>query len=94
MGKFRLSVEAENDIKAIHRYGVEKFGVRQADRYFHALFDRFQRAADTPFLYPSVDHIRPGLRRTVVGASSIYYRLGNDGGIEIMAVIGRQEFDR
>lgn len=91
MSKYKLSIEAEQDMKAIYKYGLEKFGVKQADKYYYELHARFERAAESPLLYPSVEHIAEGLRRSVCGVSSIYYRV-NDESIEIMAIIGQQDF--
>jgi hypothetical protein len=33
----RISNEAKEDLIRIHHYGVEKFGVTQADKYFDSL---------------------------------------------------------
>jgi len=43
-------------------------------------------------LYPTVDDIREGYRRSVCGTDSIYYRIEVQT-IEIMAVIGQQDVD-
>ena len=37
MAKYRLSNEAKEDLIRIHHYGVEKFGISQADKYFDTL---------------------------------------------------------
>ena len=67
-----------------------QFGSAQADRYFDGLFDRFDRLTENPLLYPAVDEIRAGYRRSVYGVHSIYYRV-QDGDIEIMRVLGRED---
>ncbi len=90
MAGYRLNDAAKDDIKRIYRRGVMAFGEAQADRYYAALFDRFDILAQRPYLYPAVDHIRDSYRRSVCGADSIYYRLV-DGGVEIMRVLGRQD---
>lgn len=90
MASYKLSEEAKSDLKSIYRYGVANFGEKQADKYFHAFFIRFQQIADQPYLYPSVEHIREGYRRSVCGSDAIYYRVVK-GGVEIMAIIGRQD---
>ena len=38
MGKYRLSNTAKDDLIRIHHYGIRKFGVRQADKYFNDFF--------------------------------------------------------
>jgi plasmid stabilization system protein ParE len=43
MGNYKLSDEAEADVIRIHQWGVRNHGEEQADRYFAALFDHFER---------------------------------------------------
>ncbi|MEX2411850.1 MAG: type II toxin-antitoxin system RelE/ParE family toxin [Candidatus Paceibacterota bacterium] len=90
MTKYRLSNEAKEDLIRIHHYGVEKFGETQADKYFDTFFEYFDIIAQRPFSFESVDYIKTGYRRCVCGSDSIFYRI-NNGVVEIMAIIGRQE---
>ncbi|MGV3612781.1 MAG: type II toxin-antitoxin system RelE/ParE family toxin [Fluviicola sp.] len=91
MGKYKLSNVAKEDLIRIHQYGVNKFGIQQADNYFNSFFDYFEMIADRPLSFEAVDFIKPGYRRCVCGVDSIYFR--NDGeSVEIMAIIGRQDF--
>ena len=92
MAKYRLSNAAKDDLIRIHHYGVEKFGMTQADKYFDSFFDCFDSIAQRPFSYESVDFIKKGYRRCVCGADSIYFRI-NKGIVEIMAIIGRQDLN-
>jgi toxin ParE1/3/4 len=93
MVRYRLSNEAKEDLIRIHRYGIEKFGVTQADKYFDSFFEYFDIIAQRPFSFESVDHIKTGYRRCVCGSESIFYRL-NNGVVEIMAIVGRQDLNR
>jgi toxin ParE1/3/4 len=43
-------------------------------------------------LYPAVDDISEGYRRSVCGVDSIYYRIEGET-VEIMAIIGRQDLE-
>jgi toxin ParE1/3/4 len=90
MAGYRINAEAGDDLRRIYRRGFALYGETQADRYHHAFFRRFERIAAQPYLYPSVDHIRKGYRRSVCGVDSIYYRI-IDNTVEIMRIIGRQE---
>ena len=92
MAKYRLSNEAKEDLIRIHHYGVEKFGMTQADRYFDSFFEYFDIIAQRPFSFESVDYIKNGYRRCVCGSDSIFYKI-NNGTIEIMAIIGRQDLN-
>ncbi len=90
MSKYKLSVVAKDDLIRIHHYGVNKFGVKQADKYFNAFFDSFELIAERPLSFESVDYIIPGYRRCVCGVDSIYFRISGEL-VEIMAIIGRQD---
>ncbi|NAS13835.1 type II toxin-antitoxin system RelE/ParE family toxin [Poritiphilus flavus] len=92
MAKYRLSNDAKDDLIRIHQYGIEKFGIPQADKYFDSLFKHFDIIAESPFSFESVDFIKKGYRRCVCGTDSIYYKV-NDGMVEIMAIVGRQELN-
>jgi len=92
MGTYRLSENAREDLRRIYRRGLREYGEAQADEYYNALFDRFEQIAEQPFLYPAVDDIREGYRRSVCGVDSIYYRI-EGGMVEIMAIIGRQDLE-
>jgi toxin ParE1/3/4 len=43
-------------------------------------------------LYPAVDDLRKGYRRSICGVDSIYYRVHGDT-VEIMSILGRQNTD-
>lgn len=92
MANYRLTNEAKNDLIRIHQYGVQKFGMIQADKYFNSFFEYFDIIAENPFSFESVDHIKKGYRRCVCGVDSIYFRL-NDDTVEIIAIIGRQDLN-
>jgi len=62
----------------------------QADKYFESFFVYFDIIAQRPFSFESVDFIKKGYIRFVCGSDSIYYKI-NDGIIEIMTIIGRQD---
>ena len=92
MAKYRLSNEAREDLIRIHHYGVERFGMAQADKYFDSFFKYFDIIAKQPFSFESVDYIKKGYRRCACGADSIYYKV-NDEIVEIMAIVGRQDLN-
>ncbi|WP_040282714.1 type II toxin-antitoxin system RelE/ParE family toxin [Psychroserpens damuponensis] len=92
MAKYRLSNEAKNDLIRIHHYGVKKFGMTQADKYFESFFEYFEIISQRPFSFESVNYIRKDYRRCVCGIDSIYYKINNDV-VEIMAIVGRQDLN-
>jgi toxin ParE1/3/4 len=92
MAKYKLSNVAKEDLIRIHHYGVTKFVMVQADKYFDSFFKYFDIIAQRPFSFESVDFIKPGYRRCVCGPDSIYFKVNNEF-VEIMAIIGRQDLN-
>jgi len=58
MAEYRVSNSAKEDLIRIHHFGVEKFGIVQADKYFDSFFDSFEIIAQRPFSFESVDYIK------------------------------------
>ena len=92
MAKYKLTNEAKNDLIRIHQYGVKKFGMTIADKYFESFFEYFDIIAERPFSFESVDYIKKGYRRCVCGVDSIYYKV-NENIVEIMTIVGRQNLN-
>lgn len=92
MAKYRLSNEAKEDLIRIHQYGIKRFGIVQADKYFDSFFEYFEIIAERPFSFESVDYLKKGYRRCVYGVDSIYFKI-NDDIVEIMAIVGRQDLN-
>jgi len=90
MAKYRLSNEAKDDLIRIHQYGIRKFGIAQADKYFDSFFEYFEIIEQRPFSFEAVNHLRNGYRRCVCGSDSIFFKI-NANEIEIMAIVGKQD---
>lgn len=90
--KYVLSQEAEDDLIRIYRFGFYQFGEAQADRYFEALYQCFDRIAKAPEQYPAADRIREGYRFCVSGSDTIYFKIFDPSCVEIIRIIGRQDF--
>lgn len=93
MYKYVLTLDAEEDITRIFEYGLYRFGIDQANKYYEMLFESFEKIAENPFLFPSASHVKHGFRRCVSGVDTIYYIVLNDRLVEINTIIGRQDFD-
>ena len=48
MAKYKLSNEAKADLIRIHHYGVGKFGMVQADKYFDSFFEYLETRNQKP----------------------------------------------
>jgi toxin ParE1/3/4 len=92
MANYRLSNEAKNDLIRIHQFGVKKFGLTLADKYFEAFFEYFEIIAERPYSFESVDYLKIGYRRCVCGVDSIFFKVNGEV-VEIMAIVGRQDLD-
>ncbi len=90
MANYKLSKVAKDDLIRIHHYGVQRFGMVQADAYFESFFTCFDMIAERPFSFEAVDYIRKDYRRCVCGVDTIYFRVVNEE-VEIMTIIGRQD---
>lgn len=90
MAEYRLSNTAREDLIRIHHFGIDHFGIIQADKYFDSFFDCFEMIAQRPFSFESVDYIKEGFRRCPCGSDTIYYRITNHM-VEIMAIVGMQD---
>lgn len=88
---YKLAPAADRDLEQIWFFGLERFGLGQADHYYFALMCHFNDLAENPLSYPAVDHIREGYRRSVFGAHSVFYKISSDQ-IVIMRIIGQQYY--
>ena len=91
MYKYKLSLEAEEDIIRIFEYGFHRFGLNQANNYYDMLFEYFNTIASDPLMFPETIKNNRKYRFCVCGVDTIFYKINVDA-IEIMAIIGRQNF--
>jgi len=92
MAKYKLSIESEKDLERIYVYGFYKFGMQQADKYYNMLFDCFERIAANPYMFPNAHYIKSGYRSCVCGVDTIYFKIDTAEMVEIITIIGRQNF--
>ena len=91
MFSYKLNIQAEEDLARIFEYGMGRFGLLQANKYYDMLFDCFSKIASNHYLFPEAIRFRQGYRYCVCGVDTIFYKI-NANEIEIMAIIGRQKF--
>ncbi len=92
MYSYVLTKDAEDDLERIHDYGVAKFGMLQADKYYEMFFQSFDKIASNPFMFPNSDYLMKGYRYCVCGVDTIFYRIISDDTVEIVTIVGRQEY--
>lgn len=91
MYNYHLNEKAKEDFLRIYEYGIAKFGLNQADKYFDMMQDCIDKIASNPYLFPDAIRFRENYRYCVCGVDTIFYKINADE-IEIMAIIGRQDF--
>lgn len=65
----------KHDVKAIWRYGVEKWGEDRANAYVWQLDAAIQMLTENPKIGKPQEHIRAGYRCIRVNRHMLYYRL-------------------
>lgn len=90
MGRYELANAADKDFENIFDYGIDTFGLDQALKYQDGMKHRFDELAEQPRLYPAIDYIHKGYRRSVYGSHSIYYRIEAKR-VVIVRILGRQD---
>jgi toxin ParE1/3/4 len=90
MADYILAEAAKADLKNIYRFGFERFGEQQAERYYDGLIACFAEIAKSPLQFQQIPQVGSGYHRCVCISESIYYRVVNNR-VEIMAIIGRQD---
>jgi len=66
--------EADRDLIDIYLFGLERYGLRQAEHYSETLNAKIQMAAENPSFGSDYGDVRSGLRRYESVAHAIYYR--------------------
>ncbi len=94
MASYSFSRKADADLDRIYDYGVQAFGVTQADIYFGTLFDRFDLIAQEPFIYPIAYDYNPQYRKSVCGTDTVFYRVQADNSVLIIRILGRQDMEK
>ena len=86
----RITKVADQDLDDLYTEGFTTWGEAQADRYYDGLLERLNRICEHPKMYPAVDDIRAGYRRSVYEKHAIYYVIDGDA-VEIRAVVKHQD---
>ena len=87
MGSFKLSNKAVEDLSEIWEYTFETWSEKQADIYYTSLISSCQKIANHPHKAKSYDGIILGLFGKKVNRHIIFYRIINDGSVEIIRIL-------
>jgi toxin ParE1/3/4 len=81
----RLTLRALEDLRAIGRYTLDRWGREQRNRYLEAIDTRFNWLADNPELGRKRYDIAHGYRCFAQGQHLIFY-IVREGGIDIIGI--------
>lgn len=88
---FKISNEAQNDLKNIWLYTFETWSVEQADRYYNLILDEIEYLAENPDNGKDYSHVRKGYLRSNVKSHFIFYKINKkENLIEIIRVLHQQ----
>ena len=73
-----VSEQAVNDLKEIYKYSYHQFGEEQAEHYYAALWDCFQRLAETPEIGRQRLEFDPPLRSYNHRRHVVFYDVHDD----------------
>jgi toxin ParE1/3/4 len=92
MAEYRLSGAADADIESLYLYGLETFGMRQAEAYLARLRYVLDMLAAFPRMGRSLENLRGGFFRFPCESHVIFYTIEADH-ITIQRVLyGRADF--
>lgn len=91
MTKAELTCDAERDLFDIYLYGIERFGLRAAERYAAALTAKITAAAENPSFGVDYDFVRTSVRRYECVSHAIYYRATEDGILVLRILHGHMD---
>lgn len=91
MTKVELTHDAERDLIDIYLYGIERFGLAQAEFYAETLNAKIATAAENPSLGTGWSFVRHDLRRYRSVSHAIYYRPTAEGILMLRILHGRMD---
>lgn len=96
MADYILAKKAQEDLRKIWYYTVERWSEMQADIYFHDLIQSLNLiAADPNAVGRSYDEVHTGYRGLSSGRHIIFYRILKNGKVRIIRVLHeRMDFGR
>lgn len=87
MTGYRLSRKAVADLSGIWDYTVEHWGLEQAERYIGGIRDTCEALACGQRRGQDAGHIRAGYRRELAGAHVLFFRVLDDGCIDVVRIL-------
>ncbi len=74
MGDYKLSIETENDISSIYEYGIQEYGLENAQSYILGLDQLFQILVENPDMGWDASEFSPFLKRFTYRSHIVFYK--------------------
>ena len=94
MGVYRLSSECENDLSLIYEFGIENFGILQAQKYLLGMHELFQTLSDSPNIGRNASEFSPLLRRFNYKSHMVFYSFTGSGIFIVRVLHHSLDYDR
>ena len=85
--KYRISEKAISDLEKIWLYTLNKWSIKQADRYHDLIIDEIEYTVENFDLSRRMEHVRHGYRVSKVKSHLIFFKIAKDGIIEIVRIL-------
>ncbi len=82
-----FSKKANQDIDDIFLYTIEKWSLEQGERYFNHIMNEVEYLTANFEIGQDFSHIRKGYRRAKVKSHIIFYKINDNGIIEIVRIL-------
>lgn len=86
MSSYKLTIQAEQDYRAILEQTLITWGTAQFEKYAAILDKAFERLATMPRLGTKCNHIREGYYRYHIGRHYVFYRIVSEK-VEIVRLL-------
>lgn len=94
MGIYKLSSKAEIDLAELYEFGIYKFGLPQAQKYFYGMHETFEVLAENIDLGRDASEFITDLKRFAYKVHTVFY-LQTASGIFIIRILSqRMDYNR
>jgi len=87
MANYRISKKAIIDLEKIWLYTYKRWSLEQADRYHNLIINEIEFISCNYNLSRKIDQIRQNYRVSKVKSHLVFFRLAEDGVIEIVRIL-------
>ena len=93
MGVYKLSSKAEFDVAVMYEFGISKFGLTQAQKYFFGMHETFGVLSKNVNLGRDASEFIEELKRFTYKAHTIFYLISSNGIFIIRVLSQRMDYE-